>query len=246
MSLYVLVEGATEKLVYDAWIRCALPGARRVESPAEVGPGAFYVFSHGRYPTDRDVEDSVKDVCDHPGIEHLLVCVDTDDRPSASARRAEVQARVDRAVEGSGMRARNPRAEVQVVAQHWCIETWFLGHPALPLRPDLSPKLLRYLAHYDPRVSDPELMPFFAWDPRDSRPHVHRFHGEYVRELFQNVIPPARYQKTAPGIVLDRAYYDALVDRVTTTGHLPSLALLFETLQRVAAPPQDPPPRVSP
>jgi hypothetical protein len=239
LSLYLFHEGTvTEKLVYRAWIQHALPGLREVESAPEITRGTFFLFAGGGFPAyEPALENCACDVRDNPAIEHLLVCVDTDDRPSAGVRRALVEARVEQAIAAVGMRAGNPDVQVHVVVQHWCIETWFLGHATLSLRAPPTPRLQRLMAHFDVRAADPETMGLPPWTDRDTARTTHGFHQQYLAELFQNVVPRTRYAKNNPGIVLDRAYYDALVERVDTTSHLPSLAHLFETLRRVAAPP---------
>jgi hypothetical protein len=237
VSVYVAGEGrVTETAVYRAWIAHALPGLREVRSAPELCPGAFYLVDSGGYPAPAFLRACAKDVRDNVGIKHLVVCVDTDDRPSADARRAQLLAEIELAVIETKMREHNPDAIVHVVVQHYCIETWFLGHASLTLRPTLTPELQSLLAHFDVRTDDPEVMGLPAVRDRRTPRVTHRFHQHYLAVLFQNVVPRTFYRKNNPGIVLDRAYYDALVERVDTTGHLPSLAHLFETLRRVAAP----------
>lgn len=239
MSLYLFHEGeVTEKLVYRAWIQHALPGLREVESAPEITRGTFFLFAGGGFPAyEPALDNCARDVRDNPAIEHLLVCIDTDDRPPADVRRAQVEARVEQAITSAGMREGNPSVQVHVVVQHWCIETWFLGHAKLSLRATHTPRLQKLMAHFDVRAYDPEAMRLPAWTDRDTARTTHGFHQQYLSELFQNVVPRTRYAKSKPGIVLSRDYYDALVERVAVTGHLPSLAHLFETLRRVGSPP---------
>lgn len=237
MSLYLLVEGEiTEKQVYRAWLHHELPWLREVGSAPEITTGAFYVLSSGGYPTPGLLEACARDVRDNPAIEHLVVCVDTDDRPAATVREQQVTERLAEAIDATRMREGNPNVRAHVIVQHWCIETWFLGNARLALRASPSERLVKLLGHFDVRAHDPEAMGLPSWSERDTPRTISKFHQQYLRELFLNVEPRARYSKSAPGIVLDRAYYDALRERVATTGHLPSLARLFEAWQQVRRP----------
>lgn len=234
MNLYVLHEGAvTEKKVYRAWIRHRFGDhMREAEAASELDHDAFFLIAGGGYPSYGPfIDNAVREVRDNPNIDHLFVCVDSEEW--TRERRAEdISSRLDAAAEKHGLRARNPDVVVHVIVQHCCIETWFLGNHRLSLRQPPTKRLTEYLAHYDVRADDPEVMPTLVKSDHRS---PQAFHQAYLRELIQNADPPlSRYTKSRPDVVCTRDYFEALRTRTNDTTHLASLRHLFDTWDQIA------------
>ena len=208
MNLYFLVEGKrTEIEVYPAWLKCLLPEFTQVTTPDQVSRKTYYLVSGEGYPSllGTHLHNAIKDVNSRANYDYLVVCLDADE--STSFEREETVRNV--LIENAWVLT---TAQLQVVVQNRTIETWFLGNRKMisdaPQRSDLR----RYLAFYDIRLSDPELMELLPEFEYHSQ-----FHHEYLKEVFRE--RGMRYNKLAPGHVKDKTYLDQLLSRVDSRPH---------------------------
>lgn len=205
MNIYFLVEGRrTERKVYPRWLSHLLPGLRQVERFDAVTERNYFLFSGEGYPGLLRVHlpNAVEDVNKVGRYDYLVVCLDADE-----ATRDQRAAEVHSALANSGRTLK--AAELRVVIQNRCIETWFLGNPRIVTRAAQSPILVSYLHFYDVTTQDPETMGVFP----GFRTHA-TFHGAYLKEAFRE--KNLTYTKQYPGHVCDPAYLDQLMRRVQT------------------------------
>lgn len=85
MNLYLLVEGRrTEAKVYPAWIKHLIPRMRQAKTPRDLNSkrGSFYLFSGNGYPRllGDPLRRSIEDVNMAGRYDHLVVCLDADER----------------------------------------------------------------------------------------------------------------------------------------------------------------------
>lgn len=233
MNLYFLVEGRqTEPRLYRRWIGHVLPGLREVETIAEMTGDTFYIVSGGGYPQVIErIRDSLLDVKAHPAIDHLFLCIDSEERGFQETL-SEFSAELAHWEVATDVRRGNPSFTAHVIVQHCCAETWFLGHRTMMRKNPSSSTLLRFRDFYDVRENDPEGM-----GRMDGYITRASFHLAYLKAMLVEQSPTLHYSKTNPGTVLDRHYLDALRDRFTSTGHLASFGRLMSVWERLAAAP---------
>jgi hypothetical protein len=203
MNVYFLVEGKrTERKVYPAWLGHLLPELRRVERLRDAVENNYYLISAEGYPSilQEHLPNALNDVNNVDRYTHLVVCLDAEELAVAERRR-EVFDCVTR------FRGGLARAELSVIVQNRCIETWFLGNRKVVSRTPQSEVLRRYLAFFDIRKEDPEQMGVFKGFVSHAS-----FHGKFLEEVFAE--RGIRYSKTRPGHVMDAAYLDELLYRV--------------------------------
>ncbi|HVA46363.1 MAG TPA: hypothetical protein VNH11_08320 [Pirellulales bacterium] len=154
MNVYFLVEGKrTERKVYPAWLGHLLPELRQVAQPQDAVENNYFIISGFGYPSmlHDHLPNAVADVNKFDRYSHLVVCLDAEEL-TINDRRTEV-------IEFSKQRrCRLLRAELLVIVQNRCLETWFLGNRKIVSRSPQNQALGRYLAFFDVTRDDPEQM----------------------------------------------------------------------------------------
>lgn len=226
-SIYLLVEGkSTEPKLYPNWLRWLLPGYTQVDTPSDAGDHHFYLISGEGYPrllTDT-LPDAIDDVNDNPNFRYFLICLDSDEL-SVDERREEVQEYL--------AEHRLKHAEVHIIVQNRCIETWLLGNRQIyPSNPHRDEDCIRFCRHYDVAALDPEAMPLH----HDFRWHSH-FHAAYLKAVFKERTFVG-YRKHQPGQSVERHYLDELLNRIQASpGQLGSFAEFVALCQCIPLPP---------
>jgi hypothetical protein len=224
MRIYVLVEGRrTEAKVYPAWLSHIIPRLQRIRSYDDNADNSYFLLSAEGYPSIyEDLVNAVQDVNAVGNYDYLMLCLDSDET-SVEERQAEV----DEVLVENQVRLHN--AQLVIIVQNRCIETWFLGNRRVVKRNPLSHVLREYLQHYNVTVDDPELM---ALHPDFTR-HA-QFHASYIKEIFLE--RRLHYSKKFPGPVLEGAFLDELRRRIASEPtHLASLRSLLRFLDDVNA-----------
>lgn len=205
MNIYFLVEGRrTERKVYPRWLSHLLPGLQQVERFDAVTERNYFLFSGEGYPglLRAHLPNAVEDVNKVGRYNYLVVCLDADE-----ATREERASEVRSALVSAGCTLET--AELRIVIQNRCLETWFLGNPRIVTRAAQSAALVSYVQFYDVTTQNPELMGVFP----GFRTHA-AFHGAYLKEAFRE--KNLTYTKQNPGHVCDATYVDQLIRRVQT------------------------------
>lgn len=224
MNLYFLVEGRTEKAVYEAWVGHCFPGLRRIERPEDLDEDCFRLIAASGYPDYleriRDVLGEIREIARNR-VDHLFVCVD-----------AEEERFEDRSAEVEGViRAENPVVPWTVVVQNCCIETWFLGNRSyVKANPTIDPDLGQFMSLYDVRARDPEELPN-PWPDRFATRAA--FHEAYLKAAHRE--RNESYRKTRPRVVSRKDYLLGLVGRSDETAHLPSFGRLAAAWRELGA-----------
>ena len=153
------------------------------------------------------IEGAVRDVNDIPLFDRLVIAIDSEDVELLEKQR-EVSERVDRI--GS-------RVEVKYVIQHFCLETWFLGNRQTFRKKTRDPELIKYMALFDVRTNDPELL------PNNTKQSWNRsqFAFHYLRAGIRDVYNGRKsYTKRNPGPVATRNYFDQVKKRCLDEKHI--------------------------
>jgi hypothetical protein len=229
VNLYFLVEGdMTEKLVYRAWLRHALPALSEVSRAEDLRERNYFLVSGAGYPSYlARIRSSLLDIRDNPAVDHFFICIDSEEM-TFEGKLAEVRAEVDASEKETGVSASKRGFRTHVIVQHCCMETWFLGNgKMMPAVPEADP-LKQYAVFYDVRVQDPEGMGCHAGFSTRAR-----FHLAYLKEMVRARGGHLRYTKAKPGPVTERQYYDALLARAERE-HIASFAVFARLLRELA------------
>jgi hypothetical protein len=229
MNLYLLVEGRrTEPRLYPAWLGWLMPSLRQVSMLSDVDDNTYVIVSGYGYPSyHKRIHQTLADIADAPGlIDRYIVCVDAEEL-TLEERRAMVWDEVKRADVETSVRARNPNLKIDVVVQDCCIETWLLGNSKFMRRNPNSAQLAQWKKFYDVSIFDPEKMPMHSgYITRAS------FHEVYLRAMISER-GDCSYSKRNPGVTLDRAYLDALIERWEKTAHISSFGHLLNLIKEL-------------
>ncbi len=225
MNLYFLVEGETERKVYEKWVQYEFPNLRLAERIKDIQSNAYYIVSGGGIPAIVDhIEDAFREIKHYGVFDHFFICLDSEKLPYA----ARFQKIADKILEIEEKIDKNPSFKTHIIVQHCCIETWFLGHKKMLRKNPSNQELIKCKKFYDVSLYDPELMECPSGYLTKAS-----FHLKYFQEMLKehnrdNKNKQMVYTKTNPFIVIkDEHYLNALKKRCETT-HLSSLRFLFD------------------
>jgi hypothetical protein len=221
MNLYFLLEGKrTEKKVYPQWLSYLLPQFKQVKYFDEVVKYNYFLFSSNGYPyLLDDIVRAAQDINSSGKYSHLIICVDADEATTAK-RKEEILAYLLSSSIGL-------EAELVIIVQNICFETWFLGNRRVFSRNPQDKTFKEYSLFYNVSTHDPEQMPNFPGFGSTSQ-----FHMAYLkRMLLERGI---RYTKNFPGDVEKPPYIKELQKRVADCPcHLISLQEFFSFCKKI-------------
>ena len=221
MNIYFLVEGKrTEKKVYPKWLSYLVPDLKQVKHFDEAMNCNFYLFSSNGYPSIlEDIKNAAQDINECGKYAYLVVCLDADE--AAVEERKEEIGRLFRPG------ALELEAELVVIVQNRCLETWFLGNRRVYPRNPLDETFRRFCEFYNVSEKDPEQMPNFPGFSRTAQ-----FHEEYLKRMLRE--KNIRYTKRYPGNVGEPSYIKALQKRLNDTpDHLKTLEEFFSFCKEI-------------
>jgi len=227
LNLYFLVEGKTEGKVYPQWLEHLLPvDFSRINNASQASKNNYYLISGGGYPSilDNHLRNAVEEVNEYGNYDWLILVIDADDITAQSKIKEVEQFIINENI------VLNSNCHLHVVAQKYCIETWFLGNCKVYPRNTDGSDFLSYAQFYDVSQQDPEGMNKPAWFNNGS---VSIYHENYLRKMLaeKNI----RYSKANPNGVGEKYYLDQLQKRVKETSHLSSLKSLFNFCESISA-----------
>jgi hypothetical protein len=207
MKLYVVVEGKVEKDVYREWIPFVNPELRYVERIEEVVDNCFYLITGGGYPGYFEViDDAIADVNENRIFDRLIISIDSEDTP-CEAKYAEILGHVT---------GKKIFAELKIIIQHFCIETWGLANRKI-IRPHPQiEKLREYVRFFPVRVQDPELLPPYYKEGFNRS----QFAEKYLRLALNDKFKNLTYTKRAPEVLLHPKYFAQVKNRFLETHHI--------------------------
>lgn len=209
MNIYFLVEGvSTEMKLYPSWLSYLVPELTRVKRFDHVNQNNYFILTGGGYPQllDKVLPNSIEEINLVQNYDYFVICLDAEDF-TVPYRINEVNNAIKKS-----QKILNSRTNLRIIVQNCCIETWFLGNRKIYSKYAQDPDLLRYMAHYNVAMNDPELMnkPFFFHDNKAN------FHFSYLRKLFQEKHPHNSYSKNNPKDTVKATYLAQLVKRITS------------------------------
>jgi hypothetical protein len=221
MNIYLLVEGRrSEKKVYPRWLSYLLPGLKQVRHFDEVKNNNYYLFSAEGYPSIlKDIRNAVEDINNCGKYSYLAVCMDADESTVE-----EKKEEINEIFQPGSMEL---KAELVIIVQNRCFETWFLGHRKVYPRNPQNEIFRENCKFYNVSVNDPEMMPNFA-----GFNSVAQFHEDYLKRMLRE--KGIRYTKPNPGNVGEPHYIEALQKRTENTpDHLKTLKYFFQFCESI-------------
>ncbi len=209
MKIYLVVEGEIgEKKVYARWIKFYRPDLSIVNYLDELVHNGVYIVSGMGYPNYFDVIESAANDVYLMRIDKLVVAIDSEEM-TYNDKKDEVS----EFVESLGL-----DINYEVIVQHFCLETWALGNKIIVQRNPKNRELKLFRQFFDILTHDPELLP--AYQPQSL--NRAQFAELYLRRLLNEKYRNLTYSKRNPEVLLHEKYFQRVVERLETTGHIQS------------------------
>lgn len=216
MNFYVLVEGlVSEKEIYKFWIPLVNPNLNYVPNLFDIQRNNFSIFSGGGYPFYFDViESAIYDVNSHKAVDRLVIAVDSEDI-DLNEKYNEIRSFVSDF---------SCSAEVIIIIQHFCIETWALGNKRVGPRSPKNPRLRTYKKIFNVLNQDPELLPPL---PEQGLNRA-QFAEKYLRTMLNDKNKNLTYSKRNPKALLHKSYFGEVKKRLETHRHINSFQMFID------------------
>ncbi|MEY2830446.1 MAG: hypothetical protein RIQ33_2304 [Bacteroidota bacterium] len=230
MNLYFLVEGEeTEKEVYPAWLGLLNPELQRVYSIQDISKNNYYLqAANGKDAMLGRILVATIDNINSSNFNYLVLCIDTDNI-AVEDKINEVNDKINDALKKLNFKKIN--AEVVIVPQIKCIESWFLGNKEMYPENFENSDFEKFHQHFNVSENNPEIMIAPDWvSDTDAW-----FHERYLRNLFKQKKGGAfTYNKSKPGIVKDEDYLKNLILRANDgNNHIQSFKLFYDFCQEI-------------
>lgn len=219
MNYYIVVEGEkSEKLVYRKWIKYLNPNLHQVYNINDVKQNNFIIYSGYGYPFYLDVIDSaIEDVNSIDEVVKLVIAVDSEEQ-SFDEKYCEIE---------NYIKNKNCTADICIIVQHFCLETWALGNKSIISRNPSNVKLRSYLSIFNVLENDPELLPSLKQENMNRAQFALRYLKLAINEKYRNL----SYSKNNPEVLLNRKYFFRLVRRYNETKHISSFSLFINAFK---------------
>jgi hypothetical protein len=217
MRYYIVVEGASgEPKIYPKWIQYTNSSLAKIDDLNDCRDNAYYLISGYGYPNCLGIiENAIQDVNTIGNFDYLVVAVDSEDKT--------YQEKYDEIKDCVGNKLAS--AELKIIVQHFCIETWALGNRAVCRKNAQDKKLLEYKDVYNVRNDDPELLPPYKEMNRA------QFAFSYLKCMLHDSYPSGFYTKSKPDAILDEYYFKQIQKRLVDTQHIKSFQSFLDTFQ---------------
>ncbi len=214
MNIYVVTEGRVEAIVYRHWIPLVNSHVSPIDYPDDVDHDNFYIVSAKGYPDYfRVIGNAIQNVNKMLAFDRLVISVDSEDM-TRQAKYAEISAFVAQ---------KRCVADVRIVVQHFCFETWALGNRKIIRREPSDARLREYKSFFNVRVKDPELLPS---KPDEELSRV-RFAQKYLRRALRDKHAKPAYSKRNPRVLVHEKYFAEVSSRLEDTGHIASFSVFL-------------------
>jgi hypothetical protein len=218
VNLFIVGEGeVSEKRVYAAWVPQVNPTLTEVPSIWQIFENNFSVFSGGGQPHFIDAARSaIEDVNTHGHIDRLVLAADSEEQT--------YQEKYDEILNGISDLACS--AQIWIVVQHFCLETWALGNRKVGPRNPRDARLLQFKLVYDVLANDPELLP----DCPEFGYTRAQFALKYLQLLLNDRTPAITYSKSNPKHICHPTFFAQVRNRHQETSHIASFAHFLSAL----------------
>lgn len=224
MKIYFLLEGRrTEPKIYSSWLSHLIPQLKKLAFHNDKSKkDSYYLFSAEGYPSiiQTHLPNAIEDINEVGDFDYLVVSLDADE--SSVEERIE---EVNKFLADKGIVLKN--AELMLIIQNRCIETWLLGNRRIIKQNPDSQELRDYKLFYNVKDENPEEMGKHA----DFNTHS-QFHFAYLREVFRE--RNLSYSKPNPSEAMKASYLNQLINRVENfPSHLQTFQKFLEFCEEI-------------
>lgn len=214
MNIAIITEGRGDKYIYKSWIPFVNPNITYVDRIRDISSNNFSIVSGFGYPSYfQKIDEVIQDVNDHGHIDRLVIGIDSEEL-TLHQKQQEIS---------DYLSSSTCLAPIFIIVHHFCIETWALGNRRFcPANPNHQP-LLTYKIFFDVRSSDPELLPEYP----PLRLNRAKFAQRYLSAICQSRNPHLTYNKSRPKPLIHNAYYQQVLLRHQTSGHIASFSFFL-------------------
>lgn len=216
MNIYIVVEGEIgTRYVYEEWIPLINPSLTSVDTIFDIRSNNFAIIAGHGYPFYFDIiENAINDINVVKNIDRLVIIVDSEDM-SFDEKIGEVQ---------DFLSDKNCSTDIQIVIQHFCLETWALGNKKVGPRKPKSEKLIEYKKIFNVLEKDPALLPPHNGEDLNRS----QFAYKYLRAMLNDKNKHLTYTKNNPKALLHQTYFHEIKKRNVSTGHINSFRTFIQ------------------
>ncbi len=209
MNYYIVVEGINDKNIYETWIPLVNPLLRKVNLLSEIDQNCYHIISGGGYPNYLDVIDAgIETVNSLLIFDRYIISVDSEDF-TKDEKFSEIH---------NHLKAKSCNVPIEIVVQHFCIETWLLGNSKIGPRNPISSKLREYKSLYDVLANDPELLPPY----KKKGLNRSQFALHYLKACLKDKKRNLSYRKGNPKAACHPTYFAEVRRRYSNRNHINS------------------------
>jgi len=214
MNIVVFTEGKGDRKVYKSWIPFVNNQITFVNNIDEIIQDNYTVILGFGYPSYfDDIRGVIQLVNAHGNIDRLVLGVDSEDKTLLQKRQEMT----------TFLSAESCNSPVFVVYQHFCLETWALANRNVCPANANHQSFQTFKRFFDVLTYDPENLrayPLNNWNRA-------RFAEAYLKAMLQASNLHITYHKSRPTPLLNQQYFQEVLLRHTSTGHIPSFAFFI-------------------
>lgn len=209
MNYYIVVEGIGDKIIYETWIPFVNPSLKSVNLISEIDQNCFYIISGGGYPNYLDIiDDGIETVNSISVFDRYIISVDSEDF-TKNEKFDEIQ---------NHLQDKTCIVPIDIVVQHFCIETWLLGNSKIGPRNPKDANLREYKRMFNILANDPELLPPYKVKGLNRC----QFALRYLKACLIDKKKNYSYLKGNPKTACHPTYLNEVKKRYTRTNHINS------------------------
>jgi hypothetical protein len=199
MNFLIIVEGKAERKIYKNWVPYLQPQLIYVDYLTQVTMNNYLIMSGNGYPQYFDkIDAAIEDINNYNNIDRLIISLDSEGM-SYNEKIEEMN---------SFLEGKNCTAQIYIVIQHFCFETWALGNKRIgPRNPIKGSEVYTYKQIFNVLKNDPELLPGYP----EHYLNRSQFALKYLSALARD--HNTSYSKYLPTAVLNEHFFDGIKKR---------------------------------
>ncbi|MDM8525337.1 hypothetical protein QUF80_18355 [Desulfococcaceae bacterium HSG8] len=213
MNIYIVVEGLAERKIFPYWIKILKPELTQVFTIDEVIENNFYLISGNGFPSYYDyIKDAIDTINSTNNFDKLIIAIDSEDQ-SRQEKYEEVNA---------FLADKTCTAEIRIILQHFCLETWLLGNKRVGPRNPKTQELRTFKEYFDVFTDDPELLPDYPIKSLNRSQFAFLYLKKMLKEKRMN------YSKGVPKAICHPRYLEEVKRRHETSSHINSFGSFLD------------------
>jgi hypothetical protein len=159
------------------------------------------------------IDCAIEDVNNLGNVDRLVICIDSEEM-SYNEKYDEISEHI---------RSKKCIAEIKIVIQFFCFETWALGNRKIVPHKPKTEIVKKYKEYFDVSDNDPELLPGYSPENLNRA----QFSEKYLKKLL-NDKGNLTYNKGNPKYVKHHVFYEEVKKRHLETKHIMSFKFFLE------------------